>query len=150
MIFDNTVKVDDIDLNIIQLLNGNGRIQNNEIASRLNISEGTVRNRIKKLIDAEFLTIRGLVNPSKIKNRMIIFLGVQLLESKNLEKAADYFKHLNDVIAVYVVTGRFDMLIEIFIEPYKLLNFLSVDLANGDYIASTESFVTLKAYKKWI
>lgn len=150
MIFNNDVKVDDIDLNIIKLLKENGRIQNNEIASRLNISEGTVRNRIKKLMDAEFLTIKGLINPCKIKDKMIIFLGIQLSEAKNLERAAKHFMALRDVTAVYMVTGRYDLMVELFIEPYRLLNFLSDDLASVDYIASTESFVTLRPYKKWI
>jgi len=59
------MKLDETDLNIIALLKENGRIQNNDIASRLSISEGTVRNRIKKLIDNDFLSIRGLVNPEK-------------------------------------------------------------------------------------
>ncbi len=150
MIFNNDVKVDEIDLNIIKLLKENGRVQNNEIASRLNISEGTVRNRIKKLMDAEFLSIKGLINPCKIKDKMIIFLGITLSEQRNLEKAAHLIMNLRDVTAVYMITGRYDLLVEIFIEPYKLLNFLSDEMAKVEYIASTESFVTLKPYKKWI
>ncbi len=147
---ENNVKVDEIDKKIIALLKENGRIQNNDIAQRLEISEGTVRNRIKKLIDSNYLTIKGLTNPCLIKDKVIIFLGIQLSDVKNLEPAADHIKNLHNVLAVYMVTGRYDLLIEIFIEPSKMLNFLSDDLAKIDYIASTESFVTLKPYNKWL
>lgn len=144
------MKIDEIDLQIIDLLKHNGRTQNNEIACRLSISEGTVRNRIKKLIDCNFLSIQGLVNPEQIKKKQIIFLAVQIAESKNLEKTAQRVARLEGVNSVYMVTGRYDLLIEIFIEPQNLINFLSNHLAKIDFIASTESFLTLRSYNRWI
>ena len=39
------MKIDSTDLKIIQILEENGRTPNNEIAARISISEGTVRNR---------------------------------------------------------------------------------------------------------
>ena len=145
------MKLDETDLNIVALLKENGRIQNNEIASRLTISEGTVRNRIKKLIDNNFLSIRGLVNPSKIKNKQIILVGVRISDTKKMEKAGLYMSSLKNVNAVYMVTGSFDLFIEVFIEPQNILEFLSVDLAKiDDQILNTESFIVMKSYKKWI
>ena len=145
------MKLDETDLNIVALLKENGRIQNNEIASRLSISEGTVRNRIKKLIDNNFLSIRGLVNPSKIKNKQIILVGVRISDTKKMEKAGLYMSSLKNVNAVYMVTGSFDLFIEVFIEPQNLLEFLSVDLAKiDDQILNTESFIVMKSYNKWL
>lgn len=145
------MKLDETDLNIVALLKENGRIQNNEIASRLSISEGTVRNRIKKLIDNNFLSIRGLVNPSKIKHKQIILIGVRISDTKKMEKAAQYMSTLTNVNAVYMITGSFDLFIEVFIEPQNLLEFLSVDLAKiDDQILNTESFIVMKSYKKWL
>lgn len=145
------MKLDETDLKILDLLKGNGRIQNNEIASRLSISEGTVRNRIKKLIDNDFLSIKGLVNPDKIQNKQIILIGIRISDSKKMEKTGQYMSSLKDVVAVYMVTGSFDLFVEVFIEPQNLLEFLSVDLAKiDDQILNTESFIVMKSYKKWI
>lgn len=146
----NGVKIDEIDLRIVELIKQNGRVQNNEIASKLCISEGTVRNRIKKLIESNFLTIRGLVNPDLIKNKQVVFLGIQVSDIKDLDSTAALISSLPNVIAVYMITGRYDFLVELFIETYKLLNFLSIDLAKIPSIASSESFITLKTYNKWI
>jgi hypothetical protein len=52
------------------------------------------------------------------------------------------------VSSVSVVTGRYDLIIEVFIEPYNLINFLSNNLPTIKTIASTESFVTLNNYNK--
>lgn len=145
------MKLDETDLKILDLLKENGRVQNNEIASRLSISEGTVRNRIKKLIDNNFLSIMGLVNPDKIKNKQIILIGIRISDSKRMEKTGQYMSSLKNVVAVYMVTGSFDLFVEVFIEPQNLLEFLSDDLAKiDDQILNTESFIVMKSYKKWL
>ena len=55
--------VDTVDRRIVSVLNAEGRINNNEIAAKLGISEGTVRNRIRKLTEAGLLRVAGLINP---------------------------------------------------------------------------------------
>src|SRR4030042_6108665 len=55
-----SVRVDKIDWQIIRILEKNGRAPNKEIAEQIGVSEGPVRNRIKKLTDHQFLRIRGL------------------------------------------------------------------------------------------
>ncbi len=144
------MKIDETDLNIIKLLKKNGRVQNNEIASRLSISEGTVRNRIRKLIDNNFLSIKGLVNPSQVLTKQIVLIGINMSKRADLDTAPDVIAKMDNVTTVYMVSGKYDLLIEIFIEPHKLLNFWSIDLGEVDNIASTESFIVLKTWKKWI
>jgi DNA-binding Lrp family transcriptional regulator len=41
------LRLDETDSRIVAILEENGRIPNNEIATRLNLSEGTIRNRTK-------------------------------------------------------------------------------------------------------
>ncbi|MBN1983623.1 MAG: winged helix-turn-helix transcriptional regulator [Chitinivibrionales bacterium] len=144
------LKIDTLDLQIIEILKGNGRMQNNEIAARLSISEGTVRNRVKKMIDNQFLSIKGLVNASLLKEKQIFFLGIQISDSTKLEQAASVLAQSSAVSSVCMVTGRYDLLVEVLIEPFNLLNFLSADMAKIDCVATTESFMTLKSYNKWI
>ncbi len=144
------MKIDKIDMEIISCLNKNGRISNNEIAAKLSVSEGTVRNRIRKLIENGYLKVKGLVNSEKIKDKQVIFLGAKVAVSKDLEKTAKSVSKLDYVNSTSIVTGRFDLLIEVFLEPYALITFLCNDLAKLDSIVSTETFMTLKNYDKWI
>ncbi|MBU2510591.1 Lrp/AsnC family transcriptional regulator [bacterium] len=144
------MKIDKTDVAIISCLKDNGRISNNEIAAKLSISEGTVRNRIKKLSDNNYLKVKGLVNPNQITEKQVIFLGAKVAVSKDLEKTAEAVSILPAVNATSIVTGRFDLIIEVFLEPYAVINFLCNDLAKLDSIVSTETFMTLKNYDKWI
>lgn len=144
------MKVDDVDNAIIEHLEENGRISNNEIASGLSISEGTVRNRIRKLTENNFLKVKGLINPSMVRDKRVIFLGAKVAVSKDLETAAKAVSALPNVKSTSIVTGRYDLIIELFLEPYAVINFICNDLGKLDSIVSTESFLTLENYNKWI
>jgi Lrp/AsnC family transcriptional regulator for asnA, asnC and gidA len=144
------VKIDEVDMKIIDVLEENGRAPNNEIAARLQISEGTVRNRIKKLTESEFLKIKGLTNPNKRTDKQLIFILAKLDSTKKWEETASKIAELTDVKSVSMITGRFDLLIKLFIEPHKLIEFLSHDLSGIGTISSTESLVTIKSFNKWV
>jgi Lrp/AsnC family transcriptional regulator for asnA, asnC and gidA len=144
------VKIDEVDMKIIDVLEENGRAPNNEIAARLQISEGTVRNRIKKLTESEFLKIKGLTNPNKRTDKQLIFILAKLDSTKKWEETASKIAELTDVKSVSMITGRFDLLIKLFIEPHKLIEFLSHELTSIGTISSTESLVTIKSFNKWV
>ena len=144
------MKLDSTDHKIIQILEKNGRTPNNEIAARISISEGTVRNRIKKLIDSNFLTVKGLTNPELWIDKQVIFILVQLEITKNWKEIAQKVSELKAVKSVSMITGRFDLIIELFIEPHDLINFLTQDLASVGNVSSTESLVTIKNFNKWV
>jgi len=145
------MKLDETDLRIIDLLKDNGRVQNNEIAEHLSISEGTVRNRIKKLTENNYLSIRGMVNPDLIDHKQIMLICIKVSDPKKMEAAAKKLSKIPYVNYVYMVTGSYDLIVEIFIEPKNLLNFLSNDLALlADAGFSTDSFIVMKSYKKWV
>ncbi len=144
------MKIDDINLKILQILEENGRTPNNEIAVRLSISEGTVRNRIKKLTESNFLKVKGLTNPEHWPDKQLIFILVQLEMTKRWKEIARSVSELSGVKSVSMITGRFDLIIELFLEPHNLINFLTNDLAGVGNISSTESMVTIKNFKKWV
>ncbi len=144
------MKIDDINLKILQILEENGRTPNNEIAARLSISEGTVRNRIKKLTESNFLKVKGLTNPEHWPAKQLIFILVQLEMTKRWKEIARSVSELSGVKSVSMITGRFDLIIELFLEPHNLINFLTNDLAGVGNISSTESMVTIKNFKKWV
>jgi Lrp/AsnC family transcriptional regulator, regulator for asnA, asnC and gidA len=144
------MKVDEIDLKIVEVLEENGRMTNNELATRLKISEGTVRNRVKKLLENNYLSIRGHCNPELVKKKLVIFLGIKILGNKDLEKTAIAISKLPSVKSVSMVTGRYDIFAELFIKPIELVNFLRNELAKLSAVISTESFISLKNFNKWV
>ncbi len=143
-------EIDRIDTKIIQVLETNGKIPNNEIAALLNISEGTVRNRIKKLVGMNLLKIKGLVNPNRIREKQFVFLLIKLAGNRDSIKVAQEVSKLPHIKSVSIITGRFDLLAEVFIEPHNLIEFLNRELSKNSAVLTVESLIVLKSFNKWI
>ena len=54
---------DQIDCRMIELLQKDGRISNTDIAKKIGISEATVRTRLNRLIEEEYIQIVAVSNP---------------------------------------------------------------------------------------
>lgn len=143
-------KIDATDLQILEILRQNGRTPNNEIAARLSISEGTVRNRIKKMIDNGFLSVQGLTNPNLREDREIIFVLIKVTLHRDWDSVARRLAELPGVVSVCMLTGRFDLLVETYIEPHRLIQLLSDQLSSIENIISTESLICVRSYRKWV
>ena len=100
------MRVDKIDTGILEALRENGRMANSEIAARLSVSEGTVRNRIAKLTSAGFLTVRGLVDPDMTEEKRVIFVGVKVAVSQDLERPAEAVSKLQGEVREMLVNLR--------------------------------------------
>ena len=61
-----------------------GRLK--QFLKRLNVAEGTVRNRVKRLIDSDILNLRARVNPFSLPNKVAAIVGVNLKERNHEEK----------------------------------------------------------------
>ena len=57
--------MDKLNKNIIEILKSDGRIPNAEIARNLGVSEGTIRRRIKIMIDEKVLNVYAVPDPKK-------------------------------------------------------------------------------------
>lgn len=146
-----THELDEIDRGIVAALRADGRTNNSVIAARLGIAEGTVRQRMRKLTEAGVVRISALVNPEIISEHQLCMIGLKLSESKRLESAATEISQLPEVRSVAIVTGRYDLLCEVLVDSnHGLIRFLSESLAKVVGIESTETFLLLKTYDKWI
>lgn len=146
----NEIELDGKDWQIIDLMR-EGTTSNSTIATALGVSEGMVRQRIKRLRDLDILLVRGLINPEVLANRHCVFLGANVAEASLLEEKAQEVSQLPNVIGVSIVAGRYDLLIELLLDSHRgLVQFLTNHLARVPGITNTESFVALKTYKKHV
>ncbi|HNR98235.1 MAG TPA: Lrp/AsnC family transcriptional regulator [Planctomycetota bacterium] len=138
--------MDRIDFAIIRELFKDGRRSFKKIADRLGLAQNTVRNRYDKLTADGTLQVCGLVDPDKIENHRLVYMGIKLAGMGLVEKAKDFAK-LPGVINVCVVTGRYDLLLTVLLkEDTGLLTFFKEHLYKIKGILSTETFVSYKGY----
>jgi len=141
---------DKLDWKIINILSKK-HIPNSAIAQKLSVSEGTVRQRLKKLQNNGVLKIRALRDPNTLENQQLAVIAATLMEAKLLDRKAKEISKLTNVISVSVVSGRYDILIEVLVESNKgLVNFLTEKLSAIEGISKTETFLILKSYQKWL
>ncbi|NLX06632.1 MAG: Lrp/AsnC family transcriptional regulator [Phycisphaerae bacterium] len=145
------IEPDRLDWRIIRLLQDNGRTPNATIAEQLKVAEGTVRGRIRKLLEAGILRIAGMVNPDVLTGHQLVVVAMNVKESKQLEKTARAVAKLPQVKEVAITSGRYDIMAKVLVDSNKgIIHFLTDSLAKIEGIAGTETFVMLKTYNAWI
>ena len=143
--------IDQLDRGIMELLRQDGRMTNSEIANHLGVAEGTVRQRIRKLLDSGVFRIAGHANPDVMPDHQVCVIGLNVEESPELERCARAVSGLAEVRSVAIVTGRYDLLVEVVVPSNSgLVGFLTGPLAQVSGIRSTETFLLLKSLGKWI
>jgi len=143
-------ELDHIDRSIICELQKDGKISSRDIAKKLNVSDGTVRFRINKLIKKHILRITASLNPFAFVDGMIALVGMEL-EKRTHAATMARISSLSGVQSVCNVTGKYDLMVEVFLESREKLNtFLIDELSTIEGITTTETFIVLDAINKWV
>ena len=139
------MKIDDTNLAIIKKLR-DGRKSFKQIADELGVAENTVRARVQKLTEEGILEVMGLVDPEALPGHRLVMVGVKLA-TMDLVNKGEEFSRLRGVVSVSVVTGRYDLLLMVFLkEGFGLLEFYTEEVAKLKDVQSVETFVVYKAY----
>jgi len=144
------VEPDDLDWKIINILSEES-VPNSTIAEALGVSEGTVRARLKKLKEAGILQVRALINPDVLAQKQLMLIGMKVTETRLLETKAQEVAALAGVLSVSIASGRYDLIAEVLTDSNRgLVKFLTEGLSTIDGIQSSESFIMLKSYGKYV
>ncbi len=145
------MRLDETNKAIIKELK-NGRKAFSAIAEKIGITENTVRSRVNKLLEDGVLQITGLVDPQAVPEMQVIVMGVKLSTLDLEEKAKEILK-LKGVISVVVVTGRYDLIVQLVTstqDDQSLLNFFKNELSKIKGISDVETFVVYQSHNYMI
>lgn len=141
---------DEIDWKIIEILR-ESFIPNNAIARELGVSEGMIRQRVKRLREAGILKIKALINPDVLENLQLAMVAINITESALLKKKADQIASLENVLSVSFTSGRYDLFAEVLVSSNRdLVRFLTEELPNVEGVTNTETFMMLRSYGKFV
>ena len=139
--------MDQIDLDIISYLQSDGRIPFTDIAKALNVSEGTVRNRVARLIQDRILQIVGMVDPYRLGFDAPAVISVSV-QPPLLEKVADTISKFPEVSYLIMVSGEFDLLVEVLCRDRDhLASFLNEKILRVPGVTNTQTSMILRTYK---
>lgn len=106
---DPAVDLDTTDRALIDLLIGDGRRSNREVARQLGVSEGTIRSRLRRLEDAGLLRITGRSDPY-LTDQVTFWAAMGIdTEPGSTHDVAHTLAGLSETGIVSIVAGRYDI-----------------------------------------
>ena len=139
---------DNLNREIVKMLLNDGRRPYKDIATALDVSEGTVRNRVQSMKKAGALRIVAVVDPTQVRYQSDAIVGIRAAPNCSVEKVAKRLGESSDVVYILWVTGRFDLLVEIVTNNLrKFHEFLEREIHLQPDIASSEVMSGLKNFK---
>tara|TARA_B100000945_G_C20398279_1_gene605935 strand:- start:44 stop:484 length:441 start_codon:yes stop_codon:yes gene_type:complete len=140
--------MDELDRNIISQLEKDGRASNAFIARESGVSEGTVRRRLKKLIDDKIINVVALPDPTKLGYESEALIGIQI-DPDQVELAANKVAKLDHTRWVAMTTGTYDVFVWVTLpNPEALGRFIRIEIGAIEGVRRTETFVNLQVMKR--
>jgi Lrp/AsnC family transcriptional regulator for asnA, asnC and gidA len=140
--------LDATDRYIVDALRKDGREPFAQIAARLGVSAGMIRQRYSRLIEQGYLKVVAITNPIQRGMRAMAMIGIRTDGNRMLE-VAEQISRLDEIVYLVVVSGRYDILAEVFCRDHdSLLKFMTEKLYSIQGVRETETFMHLKIVKE--
>lgn len=106
-------EIDATDAAIIARLTDDGRQPYLQIAASLGLSEGQVRQRVKRLVESGSVAIIAIVNPMTLGHSTMAWLAIEVGAGQSVQAVADELADLPFITYVAICTGRTDVFAEL-------------------------------------
>lgn len=138
-------RIDGLDQGIIEALQANGRESFRQIASRLGVSEATIRARYTRLSTDDILQVVAVTNPLGLGFEQAL-VGVKTAGSP--QPVADEIATWPEADYVVVSAGQYDLLVELVAADRHGLLELTNRMRALDGVLTTETFLYLDMVKQ--
>jgi len=140
--------IDEKDLKIIDMLRENARIPVTTIASRLGVSESTIRKRIRALEKNGVITqYTVIVDPAKLGYKSVSIVGINV-ESTHLLDVAMRMTEFPEVKFVATSTGDHVIITEIWLNDSKELGrFITEKIEKQEGVKRVSPTIILENWK---
>ena len=140
--------MDELDTKIVQLLQADGRASNAHIARIVGVSEGTVRRRLRRLVQDEIVKVIAVPNLGKMGYNTAALIGLQT-DPGRVDDVAEAIATLEEAQYVAVTTGAYDVFTWVGLTSASELGaFLRSKIGTIPGVRRTETFVNLAIKKR--
>jgi len=138
---------DELDRRLIEELQKNGRESYTNLAKTLGVVEGTVRKRLKGLLDRGIIKIVAIPNLLRLGYNLMIIMALDV-RIGDIRKVGNHLAKKQNVLYLTSVTGRYDIMVMIAARSTQELNeFIEDEISTMPSVLKTETFVTLDIIK---
>jgi Lrp/AsnC family transcriptional regulator for asnA, asnC and gidA len=141
------VKLDEIDLQILHILQKDGRAPFTTIAKLIDVSESTIRARYTNLVEMGVVNTVSIVDPFALGFQAPAIVGINVEPGKT-DQVGCALSNFPEVSYQVMTLGSVDLIAEVFCRDLEhLTKFVTVDLQNIPGVRSTETLTIAKVYK---
>lgn len=139
--------VDELDLTIVKRLQQDGRAKFLKLAKELDVSEGTIRNRVKLLEDQKvILQYSAVVDPRKIGFDAVAHIGLDIEPLKFL-KVVEALTRLEEITYLATSTGEHMVLMEVWMRNQEeVTRFINERIAVMDGVTKISPTIVLERF----
>ena len=139
--------MDRLDVKIVTHLQKDGMTTNAGIARQVDVSEETVRRRLKRLKGDGYIKVVAIPDARKIGYESQVLIGLQV-DADKVDGVADALAEMPSVSWVSVTTGSFDVFAWATLKSLAdLSDFLRLEVGQIRGVRKMETFINL-AFKK--
>jgi DNA-binding Lrp family transcriptional regulator len=132
--------MDDLDREMLDILRRDARTPYTEIADRLDVSEGTVRNRVDRLVtDGIIERFTVATHTGNVKAMIEVSVAVDV----NTHEVSDRMAEWNEVDFVWQVSGEDDIVLVVDATDTQGVNDLITKAREQDEVVSTKTRLIL-------
>jgi Lrp/AsnC family transcriptional regulator for asnA, asnC and gidA len=141
-------QLDALDQGIIRALQRDGRTTYSALARALGVTEGTVRNRLSRLLTDRVIRVVAVADLIKVGMHASAITGLNVQRSK-MKQALAKLMEMQEVRYIAVTTGTFDIIIEVVLPDTDSLHDFLVDrLAGVPGLVRTDTSMILRIHKQ--
>jgi Lrp/AsnC family transcriptional regulator for asnA, asnC and gidA len=139
--------LDDVNKQIIELLQRDGRMSYASMAKIVGLSEAAVRQRVQRLLDTGVMQIVAVTDPLTLGFARQVMVGIKV--EGDTRPVAKALSEVPEIDYVVMCAGTYDLLVELVCtDDDHLLTLLNDRVRAIPGVTGTETFVYLKLAKQ--
>lgn len=138
----------ELNARIIQLLQQDGRMPYSMIAAAVGVSEGTVRNRVRQLIDDNIISIQAEALPEAFGYGFNALTFINVAQGGDLDALIKRMHDVPEVFYLIMTLGRFDVGVATYHRSHDdYREFLTAHCYGKPDVGAIETSLVLKVHK---
>lgn len=143
-----TPPIDELDMQLLSILQKNGRMSNIDIAEKMQMSEATIRRRINTLTERNLIrSFSALLNHKKLGNGLKASIYAKV-KKEDLEHVVKMLNECGKACNIHQVMGKYNLHSELLFKSILELQEFVDDLSLSEYIEDMEYHIVTKSYKQ--
>lgn len=139
--------LDKLDFQVLNCLQEDGRMSFTVMAEKLDVSVGTIRTRVNKLIEDGTVSIIGRIEPEKVGFHSYAHIAVFVRPATLKDMVANKISRLPEVSFLALTSGDYDLEVDVMCRDNNHLVTFVNRISEIDGVHQTKTTIYFKVYK---